>query len=54
MFRTGQLSQATRRGCSVLPPEAMATMQVPFLDLRVEHEPLMTEPVDAFRQVNLL
>ena len=26
-------------------------MQVPFLDLRVQHEPLMTEPVDAFRQV---
>jgi dTDP-4-amino-4,6-dideoxygalactose transaminase len=29
----------------------MATMQVPFLDLRVQHEPLMTELVDAFRQV---
>jgi dTDP-4-amino-4,6-dideoxygalactose transaminase len=26
-------------------------MQVPFLDLRVQHEPLMTELVDAFRQV---
>jgi dTDP-4-amino-4,6-dideoxygalactose transaminase len=29
----------------------MAAMQVPFLDLRVQHEPLMTELVDAFRQV---
>ncbi len=29
----------------------MATMRVPFLDLRVQHEPLMTELVDAFRQV---
>src|SRR6266850_297998 len=27
------------------------TMQVPFLDLRVHHEPLMGEFVDAFRQV---
>src|SRR3974390_2713622 len=27
------------------------TMQVPFLDLRVQHEPLMPELVDAFRQV---
>src|SRR5882762_8081022 len=27
------------------------TMQVPFLDLRVQHEPLMGELVDAFRQV---
>jgi dTDP-4-amino-4,6-dideoxygalactose transaminase len=26
-------------------------MQVPFLDLRVQHAPLMTELVDAFRQV---
>jgi dTDP-4-amino-4,6-dideoxygalactose transaminase len=26
-------------------------MQVPFLDLRVQHEPLMTELLDAFRQV---
>ena len=26
-------------------------MRVPFLDLRVQHEPLMTELVDAFRQV---
>src|SRR5512140_2376358 len=26
-------------------------MQVPFLDLRVQHVPLMTELVDAFRQV---
>src|SRR5690349_8308698 len=26
-------------------------MQVPFLDLRVHHEPLMEEFVDAFRQV---
>jgi dTDP-4-amino-4,6-dideoxygalactose transaminase len=26
-------------------------MQVPFLDLRVQHEPLMTELVDAFRRV---
>ena len=26
-------------------------MQVPFLDLRVQHEPLMTELVDAFRHV---
>ena len=26
-------------------------MQVPFLDLRVQHEPLMPELVDAFRQV---
>ena len=26
-------------------------MQVPFLDLRVHHEPLMSEFVDAFRQV---
>ena len=33
------------------PPDAMATMRVPFLDLRVQHEPLMTELVDAFRQV---
>ena len=33
------------------PPEAMVTMQVPFLDLRVQHEPLMAELVDAFRQV---
>ena len=26
-------------------------MQVPFLDLRMQHEPLMTELLDAFRQV---
>ena len=26
-------------------------MQVPFLDLRVQHEPLMTELLDVFRQV---
>jgi dTDP-4-amino-4,6-dideoxygalactose transaminase len=26
-------------------------MQVPFLDLRAQHTPLMTELVDAFRQV---
>ena len=49
----GQWSPATRRGCFVQPPppDAMATMRVPFLDLRVQHEPLMTELVDAFRQV---
>src|ERR1043165_9501865 len=29
-------------------------MQVPFLDLRVHHEPLMEEFVDAFRQVTEL
>jgi hypothetical protein len=26
-------------------------MQVPFLDLRLQHEPLMPELVQAFRQV---
>ena len=26
-------------------------MQVPFLDLHVQHEPLMMELLDAFRQV---
>jgi dTDP-4-amino-4,6-dideoxygalactose transaminase len=29
----------------------MVTVQVPFLDLRVQHEPLMSELLDAFRQV---
>jgi dTDP-4-amino-4,6-dideoxygalactose transaminase len=29
----------------------MVNMRVPFLDLHVQHEPLMTELVDAFRQV---
>lgn len=29
-------------------------MQVPFLDLRAQHEPLMTEFVDAFRQVTVV
>jgi dTDP-4-amino-4,6-dideoxygalactose transaminase len=29
----------------------MVNMQVPFLDLRVQHQPLMTELVDAFCQV---
>ena len=29
----------------------MVTMQVPFLDLRAQHEPLMPELVEAFRQV---
>jgi len=33
------------------PPEAIVSVQVPFLDLRVQHEPLMGELLEAFRQV---
>jgi len=29
-------------------------MQVPFLDLRAQHEPLMAELLDAFREVTSL
>jgi dTDP-4-amino-4,6-dideoxygalactose transaminase len=31
--------------------EGTTTMQVPFMDLRMHHEPLMPELMDAFRQV---
>jgi hypothetical protein len=50
------LWRATLHACSVPParPDAMATMQVPFLDLRVQHEPLTAELVDAFREVTSL
>jgi len=55
MFRVGQSSPATRRAFSAVPAQSettnMVTAQVPFLDLRVQHEPLMRELLDAFRQV---
>ncbi len=49
----GQSSLATLPESSAprRPPEAIVTVQVPFLDLRVQHEPLMAELLEAFRQV---
>src|SRR5215471_11656605 len=43
---TRHVSSAPRR-----PLENIVTVQVPFLDLRVQHEPLMGELLEAFRQV---
>lgn len=47
------LLPATQRAFSVLrdPSNVQVNMQVPFLDLRAQHAPLMTELLDAFRQV---
>ena len=47
------MSPATRPACSVPPvrSDAIVTMKVPFLDLRGQHEPLMRELDDAFREV---
>jgi dTDP-4-amino-4,6-dideoxygalactose transaminase len=53
MFPMAPSLQATLRASSA-PPEpsdVKVNMQVPFLDLRAQHTPLMTELVDAFRQV---
>src|SRR5262245_16640868 len=53
MSQTALWSQATLRAFSALrkPPENTVTVQVPFLDLRVQHEPLMAELLEAFKQV---
>src|SRR2546421_611240 len=53
MFLMAQSSRATLRACCVMlkPLEPAVSVQVPFLDLRVQHEPLMAELMEAFRQV---
>src|SRR5439155_3919569 len=53
MFLMAQSSPATPPAffATPRPLEAIVTVQVPFLDLRVQHEPLMAELLEAFRQV---
>src|SRR5215831_5406939 len=54
MSRTARSLRATLPAFSATrrpPPEAIVSVQVPFLDLRVQHEPLMGELLEAFRQV---
>src|SRR5512137_1462793 len=53
MFRKGQWWPGTQPGCfaAAAATKGRPAMQVPFLDLRVQHEPLMPELVNAFRQV---
>src|SRR5947208_7865147 len=53
MFLMAQSSRVTLRACCVMlkPLEPAVSVQVPFLDLRVHHEPLMGELLEAFRQV---
>src|SRR2546427_2771936 len=50
MFRRAPWLRAIPRECCVWHNRLKA-MQVPFIDLRSHHEPLMGELVDAFRQV---
>src|SRR2546430_9560808 len=50
MFRRAPGLRAIPRECCVWHNRLKA-MQVPFIDLRSHHEPLMGELVDAFRQV---
>src|SRR5437762_2000968 len=49
----GLSSPVTLRVCCAMLklPDPAVSVQVPFLDLRVQHEPLMAELLEAFRQV---
>src|SRR6266446_7321532 len=53
MSPLGPSRLATPRACFARPAfsETIVVVQVPFLDLRAHHQPLMAELLEAFRQV---